>query len=64
MLSEKTQNLIFALLTGHSIKSQFRSIRQQDIWDNIPMVNFFLSLFEIDVIAEELQRKRGRMRLK
>ena len=64
MLQEKTQNLIFALLTGHSIKSQFRSIRRQDIWDNIPMVNFFLSLFEIDVIAEELQRKRGRMRLK
>lgn len=64
MLEEKTQNLIFALITGHSIQSKFRSIKQRDIWDCTPMVEFFLSFFEVDLVASELQRKRGKMRLK
>jgi hypothetical protein len=64
MLEEKTQNLIFALITGHSIKSKFRSIKRSDIWDCTPMVDFFLSFFDVDLVTSELQRKRGGMRLK
>ena len=58
MLSEKTQNLIFALITGHSIQSKFNSIRPSDIWEDKKIVDFLLSFFEIDLIQAELQRRK------
>jgi len=63
MLSEKTQNLIFALITGHSIQSKFNSIRPKDIWDEKHIVDFFMSFFDVDLMAQELQRKKGKMKV-